>query len=59
MLVGGASLDGPRHLVWNFVSSSRERLEQAKGAWIEDRFPKVPGDADERIPLPDHLAPTG
>jgi redox-sensitive bicupin YhaK (pirin superfamily) len=55
MLVGGASLDAPRHLVWNFVSSSKERLERAKHDWVEDRFPKVPGDAEERIPLPEAL----
>jgi len=52
VLVGGAPI-GPRHIYWNFVSSSRERLEEAKQAWREDRFPKVPGDAIERIPLPD------
>lgn len=55
MLVGGAPLDGPRHLVWNFVSSSTERLERAQRDWMEDRFPKVPGDSEERIPLPDAL----
>lgn len=52
MLLGGAPLDGPRHLWWNFVSSSRERIEQAKRDWREGRFAPVPGD-DERIPLPD------
>jgi redox-sensitive bicupin YhaK (pirin superfamily) len=57
MLVGGAPLDAPRHLVWNFVSSSTERLERAKRDWVEDRFPKVPGDSEERIPLPDALMP--
>jgi hypothetical protein len=52
MLVGGAPLDGPRHIDWNFVSSSKERIEKAKADWREDRFPKVPGDEHERIPLP-------
>ena len=52
MLLGGAPLDGPRHLWWNFVSSSKERIEQAKTDWKEGRFAKVPGDK-EFIPLPD------
>ena len=51
-LVGGAPLEGERHLWWNFVSSSRERLEQAKSDWKEGRFPGVPGDP-EFIPLPE------
>lgn len=53
MLLGGAPLDGPRHIWWNFVSSSKERIEQAKRDWKEGRFPKVPGDEIEFIPLPD------
>lgn len=52
MLLGGEPLDGPRHLWWNFVSSSKERIEQAKRDWLEGRFGQVPGD-DEFIPLPD------
>lgn len=52
VLLGGAPLDGPRHLVWNFVSSSKARLEEARRDWVEDRFPKVPGDEAERIPFP-------
>lgn len=52
MLAGGAPLDGPRHVYWNFVSSSRERLDVAKRDWRERRFAPVPGDP-ERIPLPD------
>jgi redox-sensitive bicupin YhaK (pirin superfamily) len=52
MLLGGAPLDGPRHIWWNFVSSSLERIERAKLDWREQRFAPVPGD-DERIPLPD------
>jgi redox-sensitive bicupin YhaK (pirin superfamily) len=51
MLLGGAKLDGPRHLWWNFVSSSRERIEQAKVDWRDGRFSPVPGDG-EFIPLP-------
>lgn len=52
MLLGGAPLDGPRHLWWNFVSSSEERIERARIDWREQRFAEVPGD-DERIPLPE------
>lgn len=52
MLAGGAPLDGPRYVEWNFVSSSRERIELAKQQWRERRFAPVPGDP-ERIPLPD------
>ena len=44
---------GPRHIYWNFVSSSRDRIEEAKRAWREGRFPKVPGDEVESIPLPE------
>jgi redox-sensitive bicupin YhaK (pirin superfamily) len=52
MLLGGAPLDAPRTMFWNFVSSRKERIEQAKNDWQNDRFPKVLGD-DARIPLPD------
>jgi redox-sensitive bicupin YhaK (pirin superfamily) len=52
MLFGGEPLDGERHIWWNFVSSSRERIEQAKAAWKSGRFAPVPGDP-EFIPLPD------
>jgi len=52
MLLGGDPLDGERHLWWNFVSSSAERIEQAKRDWAEDRFAPIPGET-ERIPLPD------
>jgi redox-sensitive bicupin YhaK (pirin superfamily) len=51
MLLGGEPADGPRHLWWNFVSSRRERIEQAKQDWVADRFDKVPGET-EFIPLP-------
>ena len=53
VLIGGAPLDGERHIWWNFVSSSRERIEKAKRDWKEGRFPKVPGDDIEFVPLPD------
>jgi redox-sensitive bicupin YhaK (pirin superfamily) len=53
MLIGGAPLDAPRHVWWNFVSSSRERIERAKTEWRERRFPPVPGDDVEFIPLPE------
>jgi redox-sensitive bicupin YhaK (pirin superfamily) len=52
VLLGGAPLDGERHIWWNFVSSSPERIERAKDDWRAERFPTVPGDAVERIPLP-------
>ena len=52
VLVGGAPLDGARHIDWNFVSSRPERIERAKRDWKEGRFPKVPGDENEFIPLP-------
>jgi hypothetical protein len=52
MLCGGAPLDGPRHVWWNFVSSRRDRIQQAKEDWRAERFPVVPDDAAERIPLP-------
>jgi hypothetical protein len=51
MVIGGASL-GPRHIWWNLVSTSHERIEQAKRDWQAGRFDPVPGDA-ELIPLPD------
>lgn len=52
MLLGGAAMDGPRHIWWNFVSSSKARIEKAKADWKEGRFAKVPGDP-EFIPLPE------
>ncbi len=52
MLVGGEPLDGPRFMWWNFVSSSRERIEQAKADWREGRFGAVPEET-EFIPLPE------
>ncbi|WP_288378818.1 pirin family protein [uncultured Massilia sp.] len=51
VLVGGAPLDGRRYIFWNFVSSSRERIEQAARDWEADAFAPVPGET-ERIPLP-------
>jgi hypothetical protein len=52
MLLGGAPVDGRRFVWWNLVSSSKERIEQAKRDWREGKFPSVPGDA-EFIPLPE------
>ena len=52
MLVGGEPLDGPRHMWWNFVSSSKERIEHAKADWQSGRFGTVPGET-EFIPLPE------
>ena len=58
MLLGGATLEGPRYIWWNFVASSRERIDEAKEAWRKEdwdsnpRFHLPPGDDDEFIPLP-------
>jgi redox-sensitive bicupin YhaK (pirin superfamily) len=51
-LLGGAPMDGPRHIWWNFVSSRKERIEQAKAEWKAGRFSSVPGET-EFIPLPE------
>ena len=52
MLFGGAPMEGPRYIWWNFVSSRRERIEQAKDEWARGRFDTVPGDEADFIPLP-------
>lgn len=52
MLLGGEAFTTRRHVWWNFVSSDHERINQAKADWAEGRFPKVPGDEEEFIPLP-------
>jgi len=52
MLLGGTALEGPRYIWWNFVSSRRERIEQAKEDWKMGRFAAVP-DETEFIPLPE------
>lgn len=52
MLFGGAALNSRRYIWWNFVSSSKERIEQAKEEWRTGRFDIVPGDEDEFVPLP-------
>jgi redox-sensitive bicupin YhaK (pirin superfamily) len=58
MLLGGATMDGPRHIWWNFVASSRERIEAAKeawraGDWAHGRFRLPPGDDAEFMPAPE------
>ncbi|MDX2259113.1 MAG: pirin family protein [Hyphomicrobiaceae bacterium] len=53
VVLGGEPMDGPRHIWWNFVSSSKERIELAKHEWRTGRFDTVPGDAEEFIPLPE------
>ena len=53
VVVGGAAMDGPRHIWWNFVSSRKDRIEAAKADWKAGRFDIVPGDTTEFIPLPD------
>lgn len=55
MLLGGGKL-GERHIDWNFVSSSKERIEKARSDWKERRFPLVPGDDKEFIPLPERVS---
>jgi redox-sensitive bicupin YhaK (pirin superfamily) len=52
MLLGGEPMDGPRYIWWNFVSSRKDRIEQAKADWSRGRFDSVPGET-EFIPLPD------
>jgi redox-sensitive bicupin YhaK (pirin superfamily) len=52
MLLGGEAFSTRRYVYWNFVSSSRERIELAKADWTAGRFPQVPGDSEEFIPLP-------
>jgi redox-sensitive bicupin YhaK (pirin superfamily) len=52
MLFGGAPLDGERRLWWNFVAADDARIERAKADWRDGRFPVVPGDEQESIPLP-------
>ena len=53
MVFGGEAMDSRRYIWWNFVSSSKERIEQAKEEWRSRRFDIVPGDAEEFIPLPE------
>jgi len=53
MLLGGAKLDGERHIWWNFVSSSKDRIERAKQEWKDGKFGLIPGDDKEFIPLPE------
>lgn len=53
VLLGGAPMDGPRYIWWNFVSSRKERIRQASADWEAGRFGKIPGDDQEFIPLPE------
>jgi redox-sensitive bicupin YhaK (pirin superfamily) len=53
MLFGGAAMGSQKHIWWNFVSSSKERIEQAKEEWRTGRFDIVPGDEEEFVPLPE------
>ena len=53
MLLGGEAFTTPRHVWWNFVSSSRDRINEAKAEWKERKFPLVPGDSEEFIPIPE------
>ena len=53
MLLGGEAFATPRHVWWNFVSSRRDRIDAAKHDWKDGRFPTVPGEGGEFIPLPE------
>ena len=53
MLLGGEAFSSERHVWWNFVSSSKDRIMQARDDWRQERFPSVPGDDEERIPIPE------
>ena len=53
MLLGGEAFTTPRHVWWNFVSSSRDRINEAKADWKDRKFPLVPGDSEEFIPIPE------
>jgi redox-sensitive bicupin YhaK (pirin superfamily) len=53
MLLGGEAFTTPRHAWWNFISSSRDRINQAKSDWKAGKFPIVPGDEKEWIPIPE------
>ncbi len=53
MLLGGEPMDGPRYIWWNFVASSKDKIEAAKDDWKQARFGIVPGDEKEFIPLPE------
>jgi redox-sensitive bicupin YhaK (pirin superfamily) len=55
MMLGGEPMDGPRYIWWNFVSSSKDKIEAAKEDWAKARFAIVPGDQKEFIPLPTAL----
>jgi hypothetical protein len=55
-LLGGEPMDGPRHVVWNFVASSPELIEQAKADWRAQRYPPVPEET-EFMPLPGEAPP--
>jgi len=54
VVLGGEPMDGPRHIWWNFVSSSNERIEQARADWMAGRFDSVPGEV-ERIDAPERI----
>lgn len=57
MIIGGARLEKPRFMWWNFVSTSKERIEQAKEDWRNQNFEKIPDDKEEFVPLPDWNEP--
>jgi len=52
LVLGGEPMDGPRYIYWNFVSSRKDRIEDAKNKWLNGNFPKIESDNKEFIPLP-------
>ncbi|MBK5263777.1 MAG: pirin family protein [Alphaproteobacteria bacterium] len=58
MLCGGEAFATPRHVWWNFVSSSKDRIMTARDDWKAGRFAKIPGDADDYIPIPEGMPKT-
>ncbi|GAM71316.1 pirin family protein [Vibrio sp. JCM 19236] len=53
VVLGGEKFEKAPHVHWNFVSFSRERIQKAREDWSEGRFPTIPGDSKEHIPLPE------
>jgi redox-sensitive bicupin YhaK (pirin superfamily) len=58
MVLGGPPLDGKRFMDWNFVASTRERIDRARDAWRAQTFPKIPGDDRDFIPYPTDRSPS-
>ena len=52
LVLGGEPMDGPRYIYWNFVSSRKDKIEDAKNKWLQGKFPLITDDNEEFIPLP-------